>query len=230
MVRRFLAHWGWLVVALTILPAVLFQFSRHPITDRPPNDPATISASAWVLDRAGLAAVPIVVRPGALCGWGTVSGLGGGARIVLSEGTLRYPPDQVSWVVGHEATHVRLGDPLLGVIVGWLWIAMGLAAGQTTTRLAMGRFGARGLLLAPVAVAAVWVAGLPVFNLIQRQVEWRADRGGVELAGSGAAAANFVRTSGACLGVDPSPGTFDRIFRLNHPALSERVRALEAMR
>ena len=224
----FLRRWAWLALALVLFPVALVIFGRPPPGDLPLPDGPLKAAALPMLARAGVAGTPIVVREGS-CAWGTVAGLDGTQRIVISRATLAYPLPQALWTIAHEAGHVRLGDPLLGVIVGWVWIATVLAAGQFAGLRGLARFGGLGLALAPLAVALVWGAGLPAFNLIQRQVERRADRYGVDLAGSGAAAAEMIETSSHCMGVHPRADFFETLFRLNHDPPAQRIAMLRAM-
>ncbi|HEX3699709.1 MAG TPA: M48 family metalloprotease [Phenylobacterium sp.] len=228
--RGLIGRWAWLAVALVALPLLLAIYGTPPAGDQPlPNGPLK-AASAPLLARAGVAGTPIVVRPGGgPCAWGTVVGLGDRQRIVVSPGALAYPTDQSLWTIAHEAGHVRRGDPLLGVIVGWVWLVLALAAAQVLTTWAFRRWRWWGLAALPLAVGLVFVLGLPLFNLIQRQVERRADQFGVEMAGSGAAAAAMLERSDACLGVHDRAGLFETLFRLNHPRAQARIAMLKAM-
>jgi Zn-dependent protease with chaperone function len=224
----FLARWGWLSVAILTLPVLLVVFSRPPATDHPLPPGPFNQAAQPILARAGVPGTPIVVRPGKNeCAWGTVAGLGPSQRIVISQGTLTYPTDQALFTIAHESGHVRRGDPLLGVVVGWIWIVLALACAQGAAVWATRRWGFAGLLAAPLGFAFAYALGLPTFDLIQRNVERRADRFGVETTGDGAAAAAMIERSDACLGVHDSSGLKATLL-LNHPSHSERVAMLRA--
>jgi Zn-dependent protease with chaperone function len=147
---RFLRRWGWISAGALASPVLLVLYGTPPATDRPLPPGAFNDAARAVLAKAGIAGTPIVVRPSRdQCAWGTVSGLGPSQRIVISHGTLSYPMDEALFTIGHESGHARRGDPLLGVVSGWIWIVLGLAGAQGAAIWATSRWGARGVLAAP---------------------------------------------------------------------------------
>ena len=77
--------------------------------------------------------------------------------------------------------------------------------------------------LLTLCVAMVFTLAGPEFNWISRDIEHEADRYGLEITQDNHAAASaFVKLQEEGLGV-PDPGTFQRIFRLDHPALADRI-------
>jgi STE24 endopeptidase len=229
-VRRLVGHWAWAIIAIALLPALLVVYGAPPPGDQPLPDGPFKQASVAILARAGVPGTAVVVRPGGgPCAWGTVAGLGSSEHIVVSPGVLTYPLDEGIFIVAHESGHVRRGDPLLGVMIGWAWLALGLGAGEAASLWAWRRWGLVGLIAFPLAFAGVWVVGTPVFNLTQRNIERRADRWGVEMTGSGASAAALNERADACLGVSDHVTLFDTLFTLTHPPPSQRIAALRAM-
>lgn len=224
-VRRF---W-WMIVSLAVLIAALVVFGRPASGDVPLADGPLKQKSIALLQRAGTPGVPIVIRPsdGRPCGSGTVTGLGSRMRIVMGAASLTIPRDQALWAIAHESQHVRTGDPLLGVVSGWLWITLALALASETTRAAVLRRGRVGWIALPLMLVAIWAVGLPVFNLIQRQRERGADHAAAALVG-GAPGATFLAREGACLGIESEPDLFTRLFLLNHPTTAERLRSMRA--
>jgi len=225
LLRRF---W-WLAASLAVLIAALVVFGRPASGDAPLADGPLKRQAVALLQRAGTPGVPIVIRPsdGRPCGSGTVTGLGARMHIVLGAGSLDIPNDQALWAIAHESRHVRTHDPLLGVVAGWLWITLAVGAASEVTRAAVQRRGRTGWLALPLTLAVVWAAGLPVFNLIQRQRERGADYAAAVLVGGGPGAA-FLAREGACWGFEPDPGLFTRLFLLNHPTTGERLRNMGA--
>ena len=224
VLRRF---W-WLVLALAALPVMLAAFARPPTGDIPLQDGPLRAEATALLRRAGLPDTPVVVRrEGRACGSGTVAGVGPGMRIVLGAPSLAIPRGQALWAVAHEARHALTHDPLLGVVIGWLWATLALGVASEATIAAVRRRGRAGWIAAPLALATVWAAGLPVFNLIQRQRERGADHYAAAMVG-GAPGAAFLVREGACLGFEPAPDLFTRLFLLNHPTTAERVAAMRA--
>lgn len=73
-------------------------------------------------------------------------------------------------------------------------------------------------------VTLVYVAGLPVFNFTQHQIEHGADRYAMELTHEGPAGVAGMLRDLRCDHLDPAPGLVARTFFLNHPSITERVR------
>jgi Zn-dependent protease with chaperone function len=118
---------------------------------------------------------------------------------------------------------------LLGAAIGWLWSGAALGASALLPAVVRGRwpvFPATPLLVAGCALG--WAAGLPVFNLIQRQVERSADVYAAQVT-SPAAGVAFIAREAACFRQDYSPTLYDRIFTLNHPPPGERIAAMDAV-
>jgi Zn-dependent protease with chaperone function len=180
--------------------------------------------------RCGINGIPIYVGGNDT----TVVGLGPTSRIILANDTVSElsEPEQIA-VVGHELKHYVLHDNWKGIgvvaalIVAGLWLVY--FAGRRALRLWSNRFGfselsdPASLPLMALILTVGWVLlGLPIFNAVQRHVEWEADRFSLELTHENRGEAMVqVRYSKHKLN---EYDWFYRIFRANHPSQADRVR------
>lgn len=187
--------------------------------------------------RGGITDAPVLVmdqsrdsrRPGAY-----VAGLFGSKRIVLYDTLIQdMTPDEVLFVVGHEMKHYLLSDVWKFVGVTLLVLLIGLLAidflGRAAIRRWSGRFGfddladPASLPLLFGLVTLVFLIATPVLNLVDRGIEHEADRFGLEMTqNNDAAASAFVKQQAEALGV-PEPDWLERVFRLTHPSLKDRI-------
>lgn len=187
--------------------------------------------------RGGITGAPVLVmdqssdsrRPGAY-----VAGLFGSKRIVLYDTLIQdMTPDEVLFVVGHEMKHYLLSDVWKFVGVTLLVLLIGLLAidrlGRTAIRRWSGRFGfddladPASLPLLFGLVTLVFLIATPALNLLDRGIEHEADRFGLEMTqNNDAAASAFVKLQAEAQGV-PEPGWLERVFRLTHPSLKDRI-------
>ena len=77
--------------------------------------------------------------------------------------------------------------------------------------------------VAALCLTLVYVAGLPVFNLIQRRIEHRADAYAMALTHDGGAGVAGMLRDLRCDRLDPNPGWWARTFFWDHPSISERI-------
>lgn len=219
------------VVVTPIWVAPLFNHFG-PLADK--------ALEARILDeaaRGGITGAPVFVmdqssnskKPGAY-----VNGLLGTKRIVLYDTLIAdMTPDMVLFVVGHEMKHYLLGDiwKLVGLNLAVLLI--GLFAvdrlGKAMIRRWHGPFGfdrlddPASVPLLLLLITLVSLVATPALNWGSRDIEHEADRFGLEIAQNNDAAAQaFVILQQEGLGV-PDPGWLERVFRLDHPALKDRI-------
>jgi Zn-dependent protease with chaperone function len=187
-----------------------------------------------MLRRAGHPDAPVVLRrDSGPCVGGTNLGVFPTTLIVIDDGYLNYPTAQGAEATAHELGHYAHHDPELGVLVGLVWLSVALGPLQWASRgMGVAPSGTGGGVpiespLIPTMIfwiTLVYVAGLPVFNLIQRQVEHRADQYAMELTHDGPAGVAEMLRDLRCDRLDPAPGRWARTFFWNHPSISERVR------
>ena len=185
-----------------------------------------------MLRQAGLAEAPVVLRRNSgPCVGGTNLGVFPTTRIIIDDGYLNDPPAQGVEVAAHELGHYVRHDPELGVFAGLVWLSLGVIALFGLSRvLGLQPAGGANPVLSPLIPMAVfslmlvYVAGLPLFNLIQRRIEHRADAYAMALTQEGpAGVAGMVRDL-QCDRLDPNPGWWARTFFWDHPSISERIR------
>jgi len=213
---------GLLLYQLILYPKIA---SLHPLTD--PVLTANIDALAA---RCGVQHVPVLIG-----GWDTtVIGIGPvAARLVISEQSLRdlTPPELVA-AVAHELKHYmfdgwKIIPAATLLVLGGLWLVDRI--GRAMVRRFHRAFGFSDLVdpaslpLAIFILMAAWLfAGLPIFNAIQRHIEFEADRFAIELTHENRGQALLqLRASKYKLNEEY---LFYKIWRDNHPSQSLRVR------
>lgn len=243
LLRRAPRFW-WLWSAAGVTPLILLFVVMGPIWISPLfnhfgplEDKALETRILAEAERGGITNAPVFVmdqssdskKPGAY-----VTGLFGTKRIVLYDTLLQdMTPDSTLFVVGHEMKHYLLGDIWKLVGLNLAVLTLGLFAidrlGKAAIRRWQGPFGFAGLAdpasvpLLFALVSLVYLVATPVLNLVTQDIEHEADRFGLELAQNNDAAADaFVKLQQEGLGV-PEPGWLERVFRMDHPALKDRI-------
>jgi STE24 endopeptidase len=243
LLRRSPRRW-WLwsmagIAPLFILLIVIEPIWINPLFNHfgPLEDKALETKILAEAARGGITNAPVYVmdqssdsrKPGAY-----VAGMFGSGRIVLFDTLIQdMTPDQVLFVVGHEMEHYLLYDVWKFVGITMLVLLIGLLAidrlGRAAIRRWSGRFGfdeladPASLPLIFGLVTLVFLIGTPIINLVTQDFEHNADRFGLELTqNNDAAASAFVKLQAEALGV-PEPGWLERIFRLTHPSLKDRI-------
>lgn len=165
--------------------------------------------------------------------------------VAVSTGLLgRLGRDEVEAVLGHEVSHVANGDMvtmalLQGVVntfVIFLSRVIGFVVDRVVFRTERG-YGPGFLIASIVAQLVLGVLASMIVAWFSRRREFRADRGGARLAGSGkmiGALEALRRThepsalpgSMQAFGISGSPGRFGRLF-MSHPPLADRIAALQ---
>ncbi len=168
------------------------------------------------------------------------------ALVAVSSGLLRgMSRPQAEAVLGHEISHVANGDMVtlallqgvLNTFVIFLARIIGGLVDRALFRNDRGESGIGFFLTTMIAQLVLGVAASIIVNWYSRRREFRADRGGANLAGTGSmigALEALKRTQGAqmppqlqAFGINTSAGEgFMRLF-MSHPPLDERIAALQ---
>jgi heat shock protein HtpX len=170
------------------------------------------------------------------------------ALVAVSTGLLqRMNREEIEAVLGHEMTHVANGDmvtlTLIQGIVNTFVLFLARVVGNLVDRAVFRSEDGRGIASYLTFYVLQIVFGLlatPIVMWFSRQREFRADRGGAQLAGTGkmiAALEDLKRGSEplpaqqfAAFGITDGAvvGGLKRLF-MSHPPLDERIAALRAL-
>ena len=170
------------------------------------------------------------------------------ALVAVSTGLLqRMNREEIEAVLGHEMTHVANGDmvtlTLIQGIVNTFVLFLARVVGNIVDRAVFRSEDGRGIasfLTFYVLQIAFGLLATPIVMWFSRQREFRADRGGAQLAGTGkmiAALEDLKRGSEplpaqqfAAFGITDGAvvGGLKRLF-MSHPPLDERIAALRAL-
>ena len=153
--------------------------------------------------------------------------------------------DEVEAVLGHEMTHVANGDMvtlalLQGVVNTFVIFLSRVIAGARSSRSENGRGGGAYFVTVIVLQLVFGILATLIVMWFSRRREFRADRGGAQLAGKSrmiAALEDLKRVHEplpsqqfAAFGIAEGPvaGGLKRLF-MSHPPLDERIAALRAL-
>ncbi len=168
------------------------------------------------------------------------------ALVAVSTGLLqRMGRDEVEAVLGHEMTHVANGDmvtlALLQGVMNTFVIFLSRVIGSLVDRSDNGRGGGAGYFITVIVLQLVLgILANIIVMWFSRQREFRADRGGAQLAGKNrmiAALEDLKQVHQplpvkqfAAFGIAEGPvgGGIKRLF-MSHPPLDERIAALRAL-
>jgi Zn-dependent protease with chaperone function len=243
-IRRFPRHW-WLVLGVGTLPVILAGAFLQPLVVDPLFNRFTSLADKRleaqileVADRAGIPARHVFQMDASRQSNrynAYVSGFGVSQRIVLWDTTLKgMKPDEIVFVVGHEAAHYRLHHMWWGILfaTGLSFLLFWLSAGFM--RRAVACWGRRwgftelhdiaSLPLFVVALTLFSFLAQPGMNAYSRRLEHDSDTFGLELTRTNDAAARAFMKLGSQNRSDPEPSPFIEFFQYGHPPLLERVR------
>jgi len=170
------------------------------------------------------------------------------ALVAVSTGLLQHMNEQeVDAVLGHEITHVANGDmvtlALIQGVVNTFVIFLSRIIGNIVDRTLFRSEDGRGPAYFITVIVSQLLLGI-LANMIvmwfSRWREFRADRGGAQLAGTGNMIAALERLKSvheplpsqqfAAFGIatGPVPGGIMRLF-MSHPPIEERIAALKAL-
>ena len=224
------------VIALPALTAalVLWQVALLPMTTRfqPIQDRAFAARIHAMAARCGAGDLPVLVGGGDT----TVVGLGPTSRILVGAVDMKIEtPDQMMTSLAHELKHYLMGDNWLALgVVGALILAGALLV-QLLGGLAIRLWGPRmglasrhdpaALPLIAMILALSWgVAGLPIFNAVQKRAEHEADRFALELTHDNRAFSEFQAREGGLPWRMNDEDWVTSTFLDNHPSQADRVR------
>lgn len=233
--------WWWVWASLTALVLLIAALETSQLVINasvqhwmPLKDQQLVGVLRGFEQRCGLSNVPVYVGGNDT----TVAGLGPTKRIVIATGDLKsLPRPQLIVAVAHELKHYRMGDDD--------WIATLAAAGIIflcfSSVAIIGPFIARkrsdlvGSNLADIAVVPLVLAvltgswlllGSPIFNGLQRHLEFDADKFALELTRDNGALIALQQTM---IRMDTWPRLveyypFYQYARANHPSDANRIR------
>jgi Zn-dependent protease with chaperone function len=226
------------ILTLVVLPAltaalVLSQVALMPMTTpfHPVQGPIAARIHALAA-RCGAGGVPVLVGGGDT----TVVGLGPTSRILVGATDIETEtPDQLMTTLAHELKHHLMGDNWLAVaVVGALILAGALLVqlpGGMAIRLWGPRMGLASLhepaalpLIVLILVLGWGLAGLPVYNAVQKSAEFEADRFALELTHDNRAFSEFQASVGKLPWRMNEEDWFTSVFLDNHPSQADRVR------
>jgi Zn-dependent protease with chaperone function len=166
----------------------------------------------------------------------TVVGLGPTSRILVDDFSLKLAtPAQLMTTLAHELKHHLMGDNWLAVrVVGALMLAGALLV-QVLGGAAIGLWGRRmglaslhdpaALPLIVLIVTLSWgAAGLPIFNAVQKHVEFEADRFALELTHDNRAFSEWQAKGSSLPWRMNEEDWITSTFLDNHPSQADRVR------
>ncbi len=239
LIRRTGRRWwlwsGGLAAAVTSLLLLLAPVLIEPIFNdyRPVPAGEVRDALVVMAQQSGVPTDRIFVYDGSRQSnnfTANVSGLGGSARIAISDVAFKGASlDEVRAVTGHEIGHYVLGHVWRGVLViSLLAVAFFFLADRLFPRVARA-FGSRAALADPAGlpvlvfiVALLAVLAQPVFNALSRYDETEADRYSLETVGlPDALASALVKTAEYR---NPRPHPLQEAIFYTHPSVERRVR------
>ena len=239
LIRRTGRRWwlwsGGLAAAVTSLLLLLAPVLIEPIFNdyRPVPAGEVRDALVVMAQQSGVPTDRIFVYDGSRQSnnfTANVSGLGGSARIAISDVAFKGASlDEVRAVTGHEIGHYVLGHVWRGVLViSLLAVAFFFLADRLYPRFARA-FGSRAALDDPAGlpvlvfiVSLLAVLAQPVFNALSRYDETEADRYSLETVGlPDALASALVKTAEYR---NPRPHPLQEAIFYTHPSVERRVR------
>jgi Zn-dependent protease with chaperone function len=242
-IQRFPRRW-WQVLGLGTLPvivAVAFLqplvvdplFNRFtPLEDRRLEEQILQTAS-----RAGVPARHVFQMDGSRqtrSYAAYVTGLGPSLRVVLSDNLIKgMTPDEIQFVVGHEAGHYRLHHMWWGILGGTVLSFLLFWLCARFMRWSTRRWGERwgftelhDIASMPLLVVALTLFGFlaqPAVNEFSRRIEHDSDTFALELTRANDTAARTFVKLGAQNRSNPSPSGLVELFEYSHPPLLDRV-------
>ena len=240
MVTNFVSYWFSAKIVLKMYKARELE---------PSDNPALFQMVQEMTGRAGMPMPKLYLIPNPQPNAFATGRNPENAAIAVTEGILRLlSNDELRGVIGHELSHVKHRDILIGTVAATIAGAISMLAsmaqwafifgGRSNDRDGGNPFGALiAIIVAPIAAMLIQMA-------ISRSREFEADRGGAEFAGNPLSLASALRKLNAKteqIPMQAAPATA-HMFIVNplsgggivklfstHPPMEERVARLEAM-
>lgn len=246
-IARLSPNWWWawlaagaagLVVLLSFVLPVLVEPVFNKFTPMP--DGELRDSLITLAQRDGVPVKDVLVadasrRTTALNAY--VSGMGPTRRIVVYDTLLAdAPPAEVEAVVAHELGHAKLGDVVIGTVLGALGAAAAVCAAfllgswSGLLRLAgvdsVTQPRALALLLAVATLAGL--VATPLQNAVSRRIEARADAHALTLTRDPASVERMDGRLALKNLADVDPNRFEYVMFASHPSTVERMAAARA--
>ncbi|AGL00424.1 M48 family metallopeptidase [Desulfoscipio gibsoniae] len=222
----------WLVVQSYLWPVLV-----SPLFNRfePTKDPAVIAMVDELSQKAQLPVDRVLVMDASqrtTKANAYFTGLGSTRRIVLYDNLLAdYPADEVRAVVAHEMAHWSKGHIIQGLGLGILanFIIWGLLfiILKTTIPSPYGHYPPYTWAVIVLFMALVSFAASPVMNHFSRNMEFEADRVGVQLTGDAPAAERLQVNLATKNLSDVAPPAYIEWFSYSHPPALARIKAIQ---
>jgi len=228
---------------------VLRMYKAQEVTQA--DNPQLYGLVAELAQRAGLPMPKVYLIPDAQPNAFATGRNPDHAAVAMTEGIVRtLSTDELRGVLGHELSHIKHRDILIGTVAATMAGAISMLANMAQWAMIFG--GGRGsdreeggsplgglvvMIVAPIAAMLIQMA-------ISRSREFLADEGGAQVAGNPLSLANALRKISARveqIPMDASPSTA-HMFIVNplsggglmklfstHPPMEERIQRLEAM-
>jgi STE24 endopeptidase len=227
----------WLYCAAALFPVAFLAMVAWPVwvtplttTYRPLNDRALETRIEALTARCGIAHIPVVVGGNSTM----VTGAGPTSRIILQSNLATVEtPNEIVFTVGHEMKHYILLDAWKGLAIIAALLLAGFWFTDRLGRVAIRQFSRRwgfnelsdpaSLPLIVFLLTFLWLAFVPIFNLIARHIEHEADRFGLELTHQNHAAATVFAGDVQRGDVPPDWDSFFLITQATHPSVRDRI-------
>jgi STE24 endopeptidase len=160
------------------------------------------------------------------------TGLGASRRVFLWQPIIERPftPRLDSFVLAHELGHFAHNH--IWKSIGWYALII-FPLAFVLSRVARRRGGIgvpEAIPLVILAYVVVWLVVAPLENVVSRHMEAEADWSALRATRDPGAGRALFRLFAATVKEDPSPPTWDYVFREDHPTLLQRIEMAEYWR
>ncbi len=230
--------WLWATGVFSFLFLVFLVVEPLTINHKPLGQTPLEIKISKLAEQIGIPQDSIVLEncePFDKCEIAHVSGLGPTRLILLNKGILdNYPEKWTIQTFAHESKHFVKDDNLTGWIVLTLILLVGFWLSDRICRAIIQRFSNRlgftsiaqpaALPLMILILNIMFLIALPPINMFRQNVEFEADRYGLELTHENKVLAEMVSswTADSKLRV-PNPSLFFMLFRSSHPSDTTRI-------
>jgi len=230
---------GW--VGVSVVLARMFPTVLLPIFYKtsPLNDDALVKRLLELCQRVGLSALGVFrFNLGAETrkANAALAGLGKTRRVLVSDTLVaEFTPEEIESVLAHELAHHRLHHITKLLLISAVGSGIAFLLTDAVGHRWVAALGLGGLAdIAGFPVLMLWfsvlgLVGLPLQNSISRYFEWQADRFAVETTKMPNAFADALRRLAALNLADPNPPRWVAWLFYDHPPITERIQAAEAL-